>query len=199
MPPLGPVKESLETLSLRRNLLDSISNAYFNGFQRLHSIDLAHNRLNAGPNTSPLADILRILYLEQNVISSLSTFLTSTIYSRLSRLNVSNNKLNYLNVEMIILWPNLRFLYVSGNLFQTLGNLSDPNHGTVLQVSRNKRFPIKLMKCQEKPTTKLMYASAKPGVLAHIRSISTCVGQANTEEELSQCKFMLCRDRKWNL
>ena len=134
MPPLIPVKDSLETLWLHKNLIVAIKDTYFNGFKRMISIDLHSNYLNVCPNVSFLAKQLKSLWLAHNKISSLKPFLTSTGFTQLLHLDVSYNEIYMLNLEMISHWPALRYFHINGNLLTSLRNIRDYARGIALMV-----------------------------------------------------------------
>ena len=136
MPPLSPVKASLETLWLQGNLISAVNNNYFNGFGKIYFINLRRNCLNVCPNVSFPARQLQSLWLSSNKIRSLKPFLTSTVFAELLHLDVSYNEIYTLNFEMISHWPELRVLQIGGNLFTTLGDLSDFMRGAVLKVGQ---------------------------------------------------------------
>ena len=95
MLPLGPVKDSLETLELRRNSLSSTANDYFNNFRKLHTINLGNNSLEVAPNVSALNDQLKTLQIPFNKITVLDS-LISAVYPQLFRLDVAGNRLTQL-------------------------------------------------------------------------------------------------------
>ena len=136
MPPLSPVKDSLKTLWLQGNLISAVDNNYFNGFGNIYLLDLSRNCLNVYPNVSFPAKQLQSLWLSGNKIRSLKPFLTSTIFAQFMHLDVSYNEIYTLNFDMISHWPELRVLHIGGNLFTTLGDLSDFMRGAVLKVGQ---------------------------------------------------------------
>ena len=133
MPPLSPVKDSMETLELRRNSLSSTSNDYFNDFHKLHTIDLGNNSLEVAPNVSALNDQLKTLKIPFNKIITLDS-LTSAVYPQLFRLDVAGNRLTQLTRSMFSYWPALRYFYLEDNSLKTIENLSPLAHGVPLKV-----------------------------------------------------------------
>ena len=102
MLPLGQVKDSLETLELRRNSLSSTTNDYFNNFRKLHTINLGNNSLEVAPNVSALNDQLKTLQIPFNKITVLDS-LISAVYPQLFRLDVAGNRLTQLTRSTVYL------------------------------------------------------------------------------------------------
>ena len=123
-PPLHPVKDNLEILSLSYNCLIVIPANYFCGFTRLLSISFDRNKLLAIPNITPLKAKLVYLELGGNRITSFKPFLTNTTYPAMRQLGVTDNKIKYLSRNMISCWPKLISLQLRKNLLKSLEDLS---------------------------------------------------------------------------
>ena len=124
MPPLYPIKYSLEYLDLQHNALMLTEPNYFFGFRRLTALDLSDNIFSAIPDISPLADTLMRLFIMDNVVASRETFLYNSTYTELTSLDVTHNKISEPTPKMISQWPRLAYLNIEYNMLETLEDMS---------------------------------------------------------------------------
>ena len=134
MPPLDPVKHTLEILNLRMNELVYIEANYFLGFSRLEILHFSHNCFLAIPNITPLAGILFRFNIERNSVATLKPVLLNASFTKLRYLYVAHNKVSELTPMMIRQWPRLGLLEIENNLLETLGDLSCITREFVLEV-----------------------------------------------------------------
>ena len=139
MPPLSHVKDGLRTLNLGRNLLNDVPAEYFYGFVVLSIIQIYANKLTAVPDIRPLNATLKVLDLSSNEIESLEPFLSNTIFPKLHRLDVTDNKIGYLSSGMISCWPRLLALNFGNNLLKSLEDLSVVTRRSLLKVLHDFR------------------------------------------------------------
>ena len=124
MPPLDPIKSSLEYLDLKHNALMLTEPNCFFGFHRLTALDLSDNIFSAIPDISPLADTLMRLFIMDNVVASLEPFLYNFTYTELTSLVVSRNNIIELTPKMISQWPRLTYLSIEYNMLESLDDMS---------------------------------------------------------------------------
>ena len=135
-PPLDPIKYSLEYLDLKHNALMLTEPNYFFGFRRLTALDLSDKIFSAIPDISPLADTLMRLFIVDNVVASLETFLYNSTYTELTSLDVTHNNISELTPKMISQWPRLAYLSIEYKMLETLDDLSGIKRGyPALKVS----------------------------------------------------------------
>ena len=89
MPPLNPVKHTLELLSLPFNDLEYIENSYFMGFRRLQMLILSHNHQMSIPDISPLTSTLTSFDIAHNSVLSLKPLLLNATFVKLGDIDVS--------------------------------------------------------------------------------------------------------------
>ena len=134
MPPLNPVKYTLELLSLPVNNLVYIETSYFCGFRRLETLKLSYNHLLVIPDMSPLASTLTRFDIAHNSVLSFKPFLLNATFAELGDIDVSQNNISELTPVMILQWPRLRSLDIEENLLETLSDLSRITRGFILKV-----------------------------------------------------------------
>ena len=115
MPPITPVKSSLEKLVLKYNNISFVPSDYFLGFKKLKILSLRDNTLHAVPDVIPLHHTILELYLTSNNIHSLSGALNGTIYPLLRKLYLGGNMISRVDAYMLSFWPSLRIWDLSGN------------------------------------------------------------------------------------
>ena len=104
-PDLTPVKPNLRKLSLMSNFIKWFPNNYFSGFNRLHFIDLADNKLTVVPNLNwpGMRESLLALNLKYNYIKVIDFLFAKdkNIHSPLRYLVLHGNRIAYFNVQII--------------------------------------------------------------------------------------------------
>ena len=134
MPPLNPVKSTLETLRLGQNHLANVSADYFHDFITLRSIILSNNNFIEIPNIIPLTATLHYFNMGSNKVQSFAPFLSNTTFTEVLTLYMSSNKIRYLSRDMLRCWPKLLILYLSNNLLKSLEDLSGVIRHALLEV-----------------------------------------------------------------
>lgn len=123
----------LITLKLNNNLLETIPWELFNPLNKLENVDLQNNRISVLPNKLfAFNNYLKIVNLAKNRISTveqLSVFSDSIEY-----LNLTNNKLHYLNFTLP---SSLLCLDLSSNLINSVYNLSFFNTTNIKEIHLN--------------------------------------------------------------
>ena len=134
MPPLNPIKSTLQTLHLGQNNLFNISADYFHGFINLKYITLYDNNFSLVPNIIPCAATIQYLYMGTNAVQTFEPFLTNTTFTAVLRLRLSDNRIRYLSRDMIRCWPNLLTLHLTNNFLKSLEDLTGVTRSTLLEV-----------------------------------------------------------------
>ena len=135
MPPLEPVKGTLEILRLPYNSLDSVPWNYFRGFSRLREVDLTSNDICTLPVFDEVAETLAVIAIGKNKLSTVELSSMNVSFPRLYRLNVGRNKITAFSWEILRHCPWLYFFYISENLLETMDDLSVLMHGIKTSVS----------------------------------------------------------------
>ena len=135
MPPLEPVKGTLEILRLPYNSLDFVPYNYFRGFSRLREVDLTSNDICTLPIFAEVAKTLAIIAIGGNKLSTVELSSMNVSFPRLYRLNVQRNKITAFSWEILRHCPWLYFFYISENLLETMDDLSALMHGRKTSVS----------------------------------------------------------------
>ena len=120
MPPLTPVKNTLEDIVLTYNNISGVPSDYFSGFKKLKCLTMTGNSLCLIPNISPLYNTIINLQLENNKIYSISGGLIRTVYPLLQVLNLDKNALKKFDSEIVTFWPSLKVLSLRYNLIARL-------------------------------------------------------------------------------
>ena len=115
VPPLGPVKNTLEELHLFYNNISSIPWGYFVGFKKLAVLSLGHNSLYEIPDISPLRSTITKLDFEFNKVNSISFGLNWTVYSQLILIRLTGNAIRTFNSDMMSFLPALQLFELSEN------------------------------------------------------------------------------------
>ena len=134
MPPLNPLKGTLETLNLDQNDLVNVSSDYFHDFFTLKSVTLSYNNFIEVPNTLPLNTTLQYLYMSRNKVQSFEPSLTNVTFTEVLILHMAYNEIRYLSRDMVRCWPKLLILYLNNNLLKSLEDLSGVIRLTLLEV-----------------------------------------------------------------
>ena len=121
MPPLDPVKRSLQRLYLDVNNLISIGpTLYFKGFSHLSEISLQSNSLHTFPDVTPLSHTLSLLFLSYNQIQSIPQNFYMTKFLHISLVRLESNHLSYFDHESISAWPELTHMFFCYNNIRAL-------------------------------------------------------------------------------
>ena len=132
IPDLVPVKDTLRLLSLSFNVMTQLSKNYFRNFTRLDTIHLSCNNLTELPRFTWLEKSMQLIQIQHNSIQSLYAVTADGFYERLSYLDASYNRVQYLNISHLEKFPKLRQLQLQGNRLTTLGD-----YRAYVQKSRN--------------------------------------------------------------
>ena len=122
-PEVSPLKTSLEVLNLSANKISSIDKEYFDGFQRLHTVELNNNQLKSVPCLSSLRSSLQVLKLTNNVIQNLDGLSAPGAFVLLKQIYISSNRIASFNVSLFMNMPNLTVIALNKNKLKTM---SDP-------------------------------------------------------------------------
>ena len=96
MPPLAPVKNTLEQLHLDYNNISRIPHDYFVGFNNLQKLFICCNKLRDVPDITTLHNTLTFLELRENNIMSISGVLNGTTYRQLRYISLGSNIISIL-------------------------------------------------------------------------------------------------------
>ena len=138
MPPITPVKSSLEKLVLKYNNISFVPSDYFLGFKKLKILSLHDNTLHSVPDVIPLHHTILELDLSSNNIHSLSGVFNSTIYPLLRQLNLGGNMISRVDTAMLSFWPLLRIWNLAKNHIIYLPTSYPENN---LKNCSNESFP----------------------------------------------------------
>ena len=109
---------SLRDLYLYGSNITTLPSNYFDGFDMLHTLFLAHNKFRSIPNITVISDTLKILSMNDNVLSDIR-MLYQVELPRLEMLDLSNNHIVSFPFPKWE-WPQLRDLTLQGNLLQSI-------------------------------------------------------------------------------
>ena len=115
MPPLAPLKPTLEGLFLSANNISFVPKNYFLGFQKLHTLKMWNNNLCLIPDTTPLRHTIIYVNLGANKIRSISGGLIGTIYPHIKYIHLGYNDIHTFDWEVMSFWPALHFLNLRYN------------------------------------------------------------------------------------
>ena len=115
MPPITPVKSTLEELFLDYNNISTVPSDYFFGFKKLEILLMQGNTLYSVPNVLPLRPTIINLQLGVNNIHSITGALNGTIYPLLRYLGLGENMISRVNTDMLSFWPSLNRLDLQDN------------------------------------------------------------------------------------
>ena len=120
MPPVDPIKSTLEHLDLQNNNISIVPTCYFSGFKEFKTLIMNDNSLCLIPDISPLHNTLSNLQLSRNNIKYISGGVVKTVYSLLQILYLGQNTIQKFDSEMLTYWPSLRVLNLRDNLISHL-------------------------------------------------------------------------------
>ena len=136
VPELTPLKLTLSELFLSYNQLSRFPDDYFQGFVKLQHLHISYNHMQAVPSLGWLAPTLKTLHSGKNNITSIEGFVTDKWFDKLHKLDLSKNKINAFDVEILLTMPKLRYLYIYGNFITHLGDYR-PYFSHVILLSAN--------------------------------------------------------------
>ena len=116
----------LEKLTASYNKLVQLDTSTFNNFNVISEIRLVSNSLTNFPNLSAVAETLRLLEVQRNSISTISSGIISTLI-HLEELDLSNNKLTSFPFQELIPLPKLRTLNLRRNNIVSLPEVQGLN------------------------------------------------------------------------
>ena len=125
MPPLDPVKKSLETLYLDYNNISVVPSVYFEGFECLVEVYLQFNYLHTFPDVTPLSRTLITLQLSHNKVQSIPHKFYTTMFLHMQLLRLESNHISEFDYDSISGWPELRNLYVGFNKITSLPDINN--------------------------------------------------------------------------
>ena len=115
MPPVIPVKSTLEELVLTDNNISVVPRGYFVGFKTLKRLIMIGNSLSLIPDISPVLNTIIDLQLSQNDINFISGEVIKTVYPLLQSLHLGGNAIKKFDSDMLTFWPSLRILELGDN------------------------------------------------------------------------------------
>ena len=116
VPPVTPVKSTLEELVLINNNISTVPPRYFSSFKKLKHLSMRSNSLCLIPDISPLHNTIINLDLGRNNIASISGGVIKTVYPLLKFLTLEKNALNKFDSNVMSFWPLLSVLNLRDNL-----------------------------------------------------------------------------------
>ena len=91
MPPIGHVKDTLQTLMITKNSITHIPNGYFDDLTQLITISLSNNYLTLFPDVSPVRQTLITLSISSNYIPQIPHFIFDNAFNSLRHLMIGDN------------------------------------------------------------------------------------------------------------
>ena len=120
MPPLAPLKSTLEQLLLFYNNISFVPRNNFLGFRKLHTLNMRGNNLCVIPDITPLRHILIHIQLNGNKLRTISSGLIGIIYSHLKFISLSNNEIHTFDWDMMSFWSAIHGIYLYHNHIASL-------------------------------------------------------------------------------
>ena len=137
MPPLSPVKSTLQTLGLAYNIISQVPQDFFNDFVCLNTLDMRGNILHQIPNVTPLQFSLTSLYLNQNSIDTIQGVLTRNQFPLLQYIQLISNNISRFDLNMVSSWPVLESLSLHDNHISVLPVISPEDGNSTCDVDRD--------------------------------------------------------------
>ena len=136
MPPLEPVKDTLQVLNVHDNNISKISRDYFEGCNALAYLTLSKNKLSSFPDVSPARQTLNLLKISSNVISAISQTITDSTFPYLEEVDISNNEIKMVPCTMLSAWPNIHIINIKYNMLSRLNKciFTDGNKTSQVKV-----------------------------------------------------------------
>ena len=120
MPPLHPVKDTLQLLNVHDNNITKISRNYFDGCTALIYLTLSKNKLSSFPDVSPARQTLNLLKISSNAIPAISRTIIDSTFPNLEEVYISCNEIKVVPCGMLSAWPNIHKIDIKYNMLARL-------------------------------------------------------------------------------
>ena len=120
MPPVGHVKDTLQTLMVTENLITHIPNGYFDDLPQLITISLSNNYLTLFPDVSPVRHTLVTLSISSNYIPEIPHFMFDNAFISLKHLMIGDNIIHSLPSNFLSNFSSLQYFVTINNNLHTL-------------------------------------------------------------------------------
>ena len=112
---LQPLKPTLRRLDIRRGQFTTIPSNYFHGFLKLRSLSLSQGFLESVPPINALQQTIDTLNLESNKITTLHGGWLKSVYGRLRRLRITNNRIFVVSSQIWKAIPHISNIIIFDN------------------------------------------------------------------------------------
>ena len=123
LPNLQPVKATLSRLTIRSSIFATIPSDYFHGFSKLRSLTLDRGALKSVPPINTLAKTIDTLVLNRNEITNLHGDWLESVYGKLKRLFIGENKIFVVSSQIWKAIPNISSIVIYQN---EITHIEDP-------------------------------------------------------------------------
>ena len=115
LPEMCALKCCLIALHITNNNISGLRKDFLKGFEKLETLNLNYNNLLVLPDLHWIQHSMYVMSASWNKIQSLSAFDTSSIYQRLTDIDLSHNAIRTFNISLLRYTPKLSHFDLSGN------------------------------------------------------------------------------------